>query len=97
MKQATLSSYYASSAFDPPEESPLPSDIIGIGFDDNLVEMLDEIEREENFGVSINWYSAALKCEALMKDEMRDCERNEWEFDIHEMKSDFLKIIKDCD
>lgn len=97
MKQATLSSYYASSAFDPPEESPLPSDIIGIGFDDQLIEMLDEIECEENFGSLINWYVAAQKCEELMKDEMRDCERNEWEFDICEMKSDFLKIIKDCD
>ena len=97
MKQAALSSYYNSSAFDPPEESPLPSDIIGIGFDDQLIEMLDEIECEESFGSLINWYVAAQKCEELMKNEMRDCERNEWEFDIYEMKSDLMKIIKDCD
>lgn len=97
MKQATLSSWYNSSAFDPPEESPLPSDVVGTGFDDDLIDLLDEIECEENFGSSINWYVATQKCESLMKKEMRDCERNEWEFDIYEMKSDFIKIIKDCD
>ena len=97
MKNATLSSYYNSSAFDPPEDQPLPSDVVGTGFDDDLIDLLDEIECEENFGSSINWYVAAQKCEAMMKDEMRDCERNGWEFDICDMTSDFIKIIKDCD
>ena len=97
MKQAALSSYYASSAFDPPEESPLPSDIIGTGFDYELVEMLDEIECYEGFGSSVNWYVAAQKCDSLMMEEIMLAVQGEYEFTLSEMKSDFIKIIKDCD
>ena len=97
MKHAALSSYYNSSAFDPPEESPLPSDIIGTGFDDDLVEMLDEIECDEGFGSSVNWYVAAIKCEALMIEEIRLALDGEYEFTLDEMKLEFANIIKDCD
>ena len=71
MNNATLSSYYSSSAFDPPEDPPLPSDIlVGLGFDEQLIDLLDEIEREEGFGGKINWCVAAIKCEELMLEEM---------------------------
>ena len=98
MKNATLSSYYNSSAFDPPEDPPLPSDIIGVlGFDENLIELLDEIEREEGFGDSVNWHVAAIKCEELMIEEIQLAVEGGYEFTLAEMKSEFVNIIKDCD
>ena len=98
MNNATLSSYYNSSAFDPPEDQPLPSDIIGVlGFDENLIEMLDEIEHDEGFGDSVNWHVAALKCEELMLEEIQLAVEGEYEFTLAEMKSEFTDIIKDCD
>ena len=97
MNNATLSSYYNSSAFDPPEESPLPSDIIGTGFDYDLVELLDEIECEDGFGDSVNWHVAAIKCEALMMEEIQLAVEGGYEFTLSEMQSEFVNIIKDCD
>ena len=98
MKQAALSSYYNSSAFDPTEAPLLPSDVLGgLGFDDQLVEMLDEIEREEGFGGKVNWYVASIKCEALMIEEIRLALDGEYEFTLDEMKLEFANIIKDCD
>ena len=97
MKQAALSSYYNSSAFDPPEESPLPSDILGgCGFDEQLIDLLDEIEREENFGTCVNWYVAAIKCEAMMIEEILLSQEDEYEFTLAEMQREFTNIIKDC-
>ena len=98
MKQAALSSYYNSSAFDPPEESPLPSDfLVGLGFDDQLIEMLDEIECEEGFGTRVNWYVAAFKCEEMMLEEIRLAVEGEYEFSLDDMQQEFTNIIKDCD
>ena len=98
MKQATLSSWYNSSAFDPPEESPLPSEfLVGLGFDAQLVDLLDEIECEEGFGTRVNWYVAAFKCEEMMKEEIQLAVEGEYEFTLSEMKQEFTNIIKDCD
>ena len=98
MKQATLSSWYNSSAFDPPEESPLPSDFLGgFGFGCQLVDILDEIEREEGFGGKVNWYVAAIKCEELMMEEIQLAVEGGYEFTLSEMQSEFTSIIKDCD
>ena len=98
MKNTTLFSYYNSSAFDPPEDPPLPSDIIGVlGFDENLIELLDEIECEEGFGDSVNWHVAAIKCEELMLEEIQLAVEGGYEFTLAEMKSEFVNIIKDCD
>ena len=100
MKQAALSSYYASSAFEPPEEFPLPSDFLGgfgFGFGCQLVDILDEIEREEGFGGKVNWYVAAIKCEELMMEEIQLSVEGGYEFTLSEMQSEFTSIIKDCD
>lgn len=95
---ATLSSYYNSSAFDPPEDQPLPSDLlVSLGFDDDLIDLLGEIEREEGFGGKINWCVAAIKCEELMLEEIQLAVEGEYEFSLAEMKSEFTDIIKDCD
>lgn len=98
MNNATLASYYNSSAFDPPEDPPLPSELlVGLGFDDDLIDLFDEIEREEGFGGKINWRVAAIKCEALMIEEIQMAVEGGYEFTLSEMKSEFTDIIKDCD
>ena len=98
MKNATLSSCYNSSAFDPPESPLMPSDLlVGLGFDDQLIDLIDEIEREEGFGRKINWCVAAIKAEALMLEEIQLADEGEYEFSLAEMKSEFVNIIKDCD
>jgi len=98
MNNSALSSYYNSSAFDPPEAKILPSDILdGCGFDECMIDLLDEIEREERFGDCVNWYSAALKCDELMKEEIQLAVDGEYEFTLSEMQSEFTNIIRDCD